>query len=274
MTADRFIVAVDSDGTVLDAMTPKHRHAFTPALIDVWQLHADAAAVSAGFLHLNLHSRHRGANRFIALGLFLADWSVNASRTAPLPDLAPLHAWIATGGPLTEKTCEAALAAAPEATALRLALEWSREVNRRCAALPPPALFPGADAALLATSAIAEVMVVSSGNGAAIRAEWSHAGIAPLAREFLTQEAGPKDAVLRHLAASTPPGRVLMLGDAPIDEASARAAGVAFFPVIPGREADSWRLFREEILPAFAAGSLAPSATAGWTDTFHAALQL
>lgn len=300
------VIAVDSDGTVLDAMTPKHRRAFTPALIDVWQIGRGAREAAELFLHLNLRSRHRGANRFEALGLFLRGWS--ASPDAALPPAGAYFAWLESGAPRSEAALERALAGRPGDLALARALAWSREVNRRCAALPPPAPFAGAAGALRAAAAGARVAVVSGGNGAAIRAEWARAGLAPPASEFLTQEAGSKTAILRRLAATATRGRarspgappragisdappsaaagdappdagagdtppaVLMLGDSLLDEEAARAAGCAFFPIVPGAEPESWAAFRADALPVFLSGRWTPETAARQREKFHAAL--
>jgi FMN phosphatase YigB (HAD superfamily) len=266
------IIAVDSDGTVLDAMTPKHRHAFAPALIDVWQIKQNTdATASELFLNINLRSRHRGANRFEALGLFLREWQKNPS--AELPSLAAYFAWLDSGAARSESSLETALAAHPGDIAVARALAWSREVNRRCATLPPPVPFAGAAAALCEAEARAQVVVVSGGNGKAIRSEWQHAGLAHFAGDFLTQEAGAKTAILKQLAARAgSPQRVLMLGDSLLDDEAAIAAGCPFFPIIPGVEHDSWDAFRLDALPAFIAGEWPPPAAARWLEDFHSTL--
>ncbi len=247
------IVAVDSDGTVLDAMTPKHRHAFTPALIDVWALQSRAEKVTRSFLGLNLYSPHRGVNRFVALGLFLRE---NQSELPGLPSLDALLGWVSSAPALSEAALARQVAAEDDA-GLRLALAWSLEVNRRCAALPSPRLFPGAAEALRLASRAARLVVVSSGARAAITSEWRHAGVDELPLLFLTQEFGPKERVLAALARRAPgPEQVLMIGDAPPDQEAARAAGTRFFPVVPSSEEESWMELSRVILPRFAGGRL------------------
>jgi hypothetical protein len=46
-----------------------------------------------------------------------------------------------------------------------------------------------------------------------------------------------------------------MVGDAPGDLQAARANGVLFYPIEPGREDASWQRFYEEALPRFFSGS-------------------
>lgn len=269
-TLPGLIVAVDSDGTVLDAMNVKHQECFTPALIAVWGLQALADKVTETFLRINLRSLHRGVNRFDALGLLLRELE---SSVAPLPQPDVFFNWLATSHARSDATLQDALDAHPDDAALSRALEWSREVNRLCSLLPPPAPFPGAREALKAAACVCDVRVVSSGNGRAIRSEWKHAGLADLPTEFLTQEAGPKTTILRRLGSVlVAPAQILMLGDAPPDESSAREAGTRFFPIIPGHEAECWHAFQHEILPAFQAGKLDAATSDKWLRRFHATL--
>lgn len=267
------IVAVDSDGSVLDAMTPKHEHAFTPALIEVWDLAAAQAEATERFLALNLRSAHRGVNRYAALGLFLRAWRDQPGAPAGWPPLDRLLDWISSDGPHSDTTLAAEMARQPGDAGLARALAWSGAVNARCAALPPPTAFPGAAAALHDAARAARLYVVSGGNGRAIRREWEHAGLAALPQDFLTQEAGSKTAILRRLAnAAGAAARVLMVGDSPLDEEAAAAAGTAFFPIVPGREAESWTLFRTEMLPGFIGTGRLPRSAADWSAVFHASL--
>jgi len=44
---------------------------------------------------------------------------------------------------------------------------------------------------------------------------------------------------------------MLMLGDAPGDRRAAEANGALFYPIIPGKETESWKRLVEEALPKF-----------------------
>ncbi len=48
--------------------------------------------------------------------------------------------------------------------------------------------------------------------------------------------------------------KALMLGDTDSDGIAAHEAGAMFFPLMPGDEVHSWKLFREKILPLFLNG--------------------
>jgi phosphoglycolate phosphatase-like HAD superfamily hydrolase len=52
-----------------------------------------------------------------------------------------------------------------------------------------------------------------------------------------------------------PVEKILMIGDAPGDLESARAVGASFYPIIPGKEEESWIYLREEVLSSFFAGT-------------------
>lgn len=261
----RPILAVDSDGTVFDAMTPKHHECFTPALLDVFGLRGDAVTCEIArelFLQINLRSPARGANRFDALALF---WREFRSRIggAQWERLKPARLdvfleWAGTSSTRNEARLSDAIArekSAP-ADALALALDYSREVNRRCTLMPPPLPFANAPETLRDAAKTCDIVIVSGGNGAIIREEWTRAGLIGLASDLRAQEAGTKTEILRMLAAKAGTAqRVLMVGDAPQDADAANVAGTLFFPIIPDDESTSWGELRREIIPAFVSGN-------------------
>ena len=53
--------------------------------------------------------------------------------------------------------------------------------------------------------------------------------------------------------------KVMMVGDAMGDAQAAAANGVAFVPILPGREAESWRRLQEEALPKLLHGTFSHS---------------
>ncbi|HUS86742.1 MAG TPA: hypothetical protein VMW76_05835 [Bacteroidales bacterium] len=48
---------------------------------------------------------------------------------------------------------------------------------------------------------------------------------------------------------------ILIIGDAPGDLQAAESNGVLFYPVIPGREPESWERFKNKALGRFLEGS-------------------
>lgn len=264
---------MDSDGCVFDTMEPKHRQCFTPALIEVWRLQEIAPLVWEAFLRLNLYSVHRGVNRFRALQLF---WQWLDGQRPDLAGLRPpgdrFEAWVRQTAALSETSLAAELARYPDDAALEQTLCWSRRVNQLIQDLPPMCAFAGAAEALHDATTAGALHVVSGGNGASIREEWRAAALDSLVSQFHTQEAGSKESILRSLAVRLGADNGLMIGDAPGDADAAEAAGVRFFPIRPGQEAESWREFHTDILTAFRTGRYSTADANARTASFRTLL--
>ena len=102
----------------------------------------------------------------------------------------------------------------------------------------------------------AATAVVSSAGRAGLEKDWAAGGLTPYVDLLMSQEDGSKTAQLQlAMARCDSPVRGLMLGDTDADGQAAREAGAAFFRIVPGQEAESWRRFREEILPRFLSGA-------------------
>ena len=87
------------------------------------------------------------------------------------------------------------------------------------------------------------------------------------------QEVGTKAfQIERATAGRYPPGRLLMIGDAPGDLAAAREAGALFYPIVPGREEPSWRRLHDEAYDRFLAGDYAGDYAEALTRGFLDAL--
>lgn len=272
------ILAVDSDGCALDAMSLKHRLCFTPAIIETWALEPIRALVVEESLRINLYSLLRGVNRFEALAeLFRClREKLPAPQSESLPSSEALNEWIVSAPVLSENALRGAIeeATGRDKQALARVLQWTTEVNRRVALLPPPPAFPGVEAALReANEAGIPVFVVSSATKEAIRGEWRAAGLDRFVEKFFGQEDGTKATVLQGIAADADSaGPLLMVGDAPGDRSAARAAGAFFWPIIPDCEEESWTLLREEILPAFKEGHVPRERLVSWEAVFDHAL--
>jgi phosphoglycolate phosphatase-like HAD superfamily hydrolase len=142
---------------------------------------------------------------------------------------------------------------------LELALEWSKKVNQAVAdivrGIPP---FPYVRESLKKIQATADVIVVSATPGEALVREWEEHDIAKFVAVIASQEMGTK---AQHLEYATK-GRyekdhVLMVGDAPGDLKAARANNALFYPVVPGRETESWKRFFDEAFDRFIKGKYA-----------------
>lgn len=256
-----FLVALDSDGTVLDSMLPKHEGCFGPLFAEFFRGGAAPEPLREVWRFVNLESRSRGANRYRALvqalrllpghpraGRRREAWSRLASdlelwlASEPAPSGASLERAVARGFPRLEP-----------------ALAWSRAVDGAIGLLPPPAAYEGARRALPAIAARADILVLTGAPEAAVRSEWTAAGLLAYAAAVDGQERGPKaTALAARRAGRYAPGRVLVVGDAMGDLEAARSADASFFPIVPGREEECWDCFAREGLERFASGERSP----------------
>jgi phosphoglycolate phosphatase-like HAD superfamily hydrolase len=63
----QFFIGIDSDGCAFDTMEVKHKECFCPACTEVWQLQAVARYAREAWDFVNLYSKERGCNRWLAL---------------------------------------------------------------------------------------------------------------------------------------------------------------------------------------------------------------
>ena len=106
---------------------------------------------------------------------------------------------------------------------------------------------------------IEKVAVVSAANESAIASEWARYGLATHADVIFGQEVGSKaNSIASMLACGYESRKVVMVGDAMGDAQAAAANGVSFVPILPGREAESWRRLQEEALPKLLHGTFSP----------------
>ena len=264
-----FLVCVDSDGCVMDSMEWKHRECFGPELVRAYRLESLEAQVLELWNRVNLYSGTRGCNRFLAAVLVLDELSESGLYTR---DYGAFKAWAQSADELSNPSLRAAIQE-NEAPALATAYAWSLAVNEGIRGAGYGARpFENAGAALVLAAQCADVVVVSSANRGAVVEEWTEAGFMPHVRLLCTQEYGSKaDCIAKLLTYGYAPERVLMVGDAPGDAKAADSNGVWFYPVLPGREAGSWRDMPSAGLEPLLAGSFA-AGQAALLEAFAAAL--
>lgn len=265
-----FFVGIDSDGCVFDSMEPKHKECFCPVTVEKWKLAPISRYVREVWDFVNLYSRDRGCNRFLALlKLFalLRERPEVERRGIDLPKLTDLAAWTRAetrlGNPALEK--EISRTGSPE---LQQVLEWSLAINEAVLRIVQGVLpFPFVKGALEKLHPRADMVVVSSTPGAALAREWHDTGIDEYVALIAGQELGSKK---EHLQLTTAgryePDHVLMIGDAFGDFRAARTAGARFYPIVPGAEEASWERFLHEVIDVFLEGRY----TTAWEDKFLA----
>ena len=271
-----FFIGIDSDGCVFDTMEVKQKECFCPNFIRHFGFQAAGKYAREVWEFVNLYSKTRGCNRFLAVARALeliAERPEFAARHIEVPAMTEMREWIRTetrlGNPalreLVEKT------RSPELTRL---LAWSEEVNADIARtvhdVPP---FPGFEDAAGAARDGADIIVVSQTPFEALDREWKENRIDGYVDFIAGQECGTKAEHLRYAAGGKyDPEKILMIGDAPGDQRAAEQNGVLFFPIVPGSEERSWADFGREGLRRFFDGTFAGEYQRRLLDEFELAL--
>ncbi|MFA5028067.1 MAG: HAD hydrolase-like protein [Candidatus Methylomirabilota bacterium] len=256
-----FFVGIDSDGCAFDSMEIKHKECFCPNTIKWWDLQAVSKYAREAAEFVNLYSKWRGINRWPALTMvfdLLRERLEVFARGVAITEAKAVRAFMKSGQPLSDAGLQAYMAEHPDPE-LDKAWGWTRAVNASIAdmvhGVPP---FPYMRESLQTMQGQADIVVVSATPTEALVREWQEHDIARYARLIAGQEMGGKK---QHLALAAkgkyPPDHILMVGDAPGDLEAARANGVLFFPINPGKEEKSWERFYREGLSRFAAGTYA-----------------
>lgn len=253
-----FLICVDSDGCAMDTMDIKHFRCFGPCMIEVWGLHAHEKEILARWNEVNLYTMTRGINRFkgLAIALKEAEESYDDVR---IEDLETFLHWTETTKELSNRAIEEVLAQR-ESKSLRMALEWSNQVNAAIQNLPEEENLPfeGAKAGLAAAHAVADVAIVSSANAGAVKEEWTRHNLIEHTDIMLAQDAGTKAyCISQLLQAGYEKDHVLMIGDAPGDQKAAEDNGVLYYPILVKKEKSSWEQFLSEGLEKFLSGTYA-----------------
>ena len=252
-----YLICVDSDGCAMDTMDIKHFRCFGPCMVEEWGLEEWAEPILNRWNTINLYSGTRGINRFKGLAMALTEID---KVYRPIEGVAELTAW-AEHAPELSNQAIAEAAKTAKGPALAKALAWSKKVNAAIDALPESDKkpFPGVAEALAAAHKRADVAIVSSANREAVEEEWTRCGLLPSVDVLCCQDSGSKAACIAQLKAKGyNPAHILMVGDAPGNQAAAGKNGVLFYPILARHEADSWAEFTAKALPALLSGSYGP----------------
>jgi len=253
-----FFIGFDSDGCIFDTMDIKQKECFCPVNIKFWGLQAIAKYARETVEFVNLHSKWRGSNRFVALiKVFdlLAEREEVKARGFKLPDLEPLRRWVESGVPLGNASLEEAVRQTGDPV-MKQTLAWSYAVNQAIADLVfgiPP--FPYVRESLEKLYPQADLICVSQTPAEALEREWKEHDLDKYVRIIAGQEYGSKVDHLKLAAVGKYPlDRILLVGDALGDLQAAKKAGVSFYPINPGHEEESWQRFYEEASNKFLGG--------------------
>ena len=254
-----FFIGIDSDGCVFDTMEIKHKECFCPNYIKYFGLQPVSKYAREVWEFVNLYSKTRGCNRFIALQeafKYLNERADVQRRNFKTMDISPLIEWTKKetklGNPALEK-----YAVEGHGTFIDLCLKWSKAVNisieEMVSGISP---FPFVIEFLEAIKDKADAIVVSQTPLEALEREWKENSIDSYARVIAGQEYGTKTEHIKYAATGKyDPDKMLMIGDAPGDLKAARSNNTLFFPVNPGNEEKSWERLVNEGLDKFFNGT-------------------
>ena len=255
-----FFIGIDSDGCVFDSMEIKHKECFAPMFVKHHNLQAVSKYAREVWDFVNLYSKTRGANRFPALTRalnLLRDRPEVQARNVNVPSYPALDEWMERETKLGNATLAAEVEGGNEGLAhIKV---WSDGVNEQVAdivhGVPP---FPLLRQTLEKALDQADMMVISQTPCDALEREWAEHDISKFVEIIAGQEMGTKTEHLKFAAVDNYAAeKILMIGDAPGDHKAAKANGVLFFPILPGREEDSWERLHGEALDRFFAGTYA-----------------
>lgn len=243
MSIKKYFVGVDSDGTAFNSMIPKHRDAFIPASIEVWNLQQYKDTVFEVGERINLYSKHRGINRFPGQLMMFEELK---EKGIDVGDYSALKSYIEKTANYSNATLKEYMEENPDPF-LDEVMEWSMLGDKlffeAANGMPP---FAGVKEALSEVSKLADVVVISSASAKGLVEDWTAGGIVEYTHEIMGQENGTKKQQLKRAVADKySEGCVLMIGDAIGDYEAAKSVNALFYPIMPGREEHSWKSFLE-----------------------------
>ena len=245
----KFIVCIDSDGCAMDTMDIKHIQFFGPLAAEIFAI-KDKIKFLEEWNRINLFSKTRGINRFkgLLLGLKFAEKNGES-----VEDYTVFQKWCDETLSLSNQSLEEAYATSLDPV-LKKALEWSKAVNNGIESelKGKDRPFEGVREALEVISQSAQIAIVSSANSEAVNSEWERHGLMPFVSEFFGQERGSKFAAIKEIKSQGfLPENILMIGDAPGDLEAAKNNGVHFYPILYGKEKESWSNLINGVLKEF-----------------------
>ncbi|HCC70232.1 MAG TPA: haloacid dehalogenase [Bacteroidales bacterium] len=272
----KFFVGIDSDGCVFDTMELKQKEFFIPNGIKFFNLFPVARYVRETWEFVNLYSVHRGVNRFPALVKVFELLEQRKEVTEigiELPDMKPLIDWISEETRLGNQSLRLYCENKPHPF-LDTVLKWSEainaDINKWLKGVKP---FTFALEGIQKINDNADLIVVSQTPLEALKREWKEHNIEKFVTFIAGQEYGTKADHLEYAAKGKyPDDRILMIGDAPGDLNAAKKNNVLFYPVIPGKENESWKRLHNEAFDIFLSGKYKGDYENKLIDKFNEAL--
>lgn len=245
-----FIIAIDSDGTVIDAMNAKHKKCLGPQIIKVWQLEEYQEEILTLWDKINLYDTTRGINRF--LGLLMILERINFS-IKEITDIEILKSWVENTSALSNKDLKQEIEV-NDSIILKKALKWSLDSNIEINALTEidKPYYEGFIDCMNKWVDQVDIAVVSSSTQSSLLEEWGSYDFLKYIDILTSQEVGTKGECLRMLIdKGYNPNNILMIGDAYPDVEAAKDNGVNFYPILVNNEKESWDNLKEKFIEIF-----------------------
>jgi phosphoglycolate phosphatase-like HAD superfamily hydrolase len=245
-----FFIGIDSDGCVFDTMEIKQKEFFIPNALKYFELQSISEILKETWEFVNLYSVFRGGNRFTSLiRVFelLGERQEIKDSGLVLPDRSALKEWVKTETKLGNNTLREYFEKNYDPL-LEKVVNWTeavnREISRKLCNIPP---FPYARQAIISMSEVADLMIVSQTPLEALTREWEEHNMMKYVKAVAGQEHGTKS---EHISLAAKghyhDNKILMIGDARGDLDAAQQNGILFYPIIPGKEDESWKIFINE----------------------------
>ena len=261
MERKEWLVCIDSDGCLLDNMELKHKECFCPAFVNVWELQPVSRYARQIWEKVNLYSRSRGTNRFHAVVEAL-DRVYNLPEVKAYglvePDLTDLKKWKEETPELSARALKEYAENNPNLSGvLKQAAIWSAEVDSNIKhtvrGIKP---FVNVEETLQKLNTFADVVVVSATPTEALERELEACGVLKYFKRVFGQDAGTKSVcIAKMLEEGYDLDKSLKIGDAPGDFKAANENGILYYPIIPGKETESWALMRDKYADIFKDGN-------------------
>lgn len=262
-----FLICVDSDGSAMDTMEPKHRLCFAPLFADEFGFVENRQEIIDYWLWYNLYSKHRGVNRFKGCAHLLERFA---------PDLSGLQeylSFLATSDEHSNRALESAIKSTENDAVMKKVLNWSLSVNKGVHDIEELLPFDGVTSAFEAAERYCDIAAVSSANKKALYSEWEKHGLADCCTVLMSQEEGTKaQCIAKLLELGYDKHKVIMVGDAIGDLEAAIENGVYFYPIIIKKEVECWSKFIAEAVMPLISGKLNNDIQKAWINEFNDAL--
>jgi len=236
----------------MDTMDIKHIRFFGPLAAKYFEIKNQEVYLKE-WNRVNLFSETRGINRFKGLLLSL---EFAKEHSEAIEDFTVFANWCNHTTSLSNQSLEEEITKHNDPVLVK-ALEWSKAVNHgiETELVGEDKPFEGVKSALEEISKVAQIAIVSSANSEAVNSEWKRHELMPFVSEFFGQERGSKAAAIKEIKSlGFEKEKILMVGDAPGDLDAAKVNEVHFYPILFGKEKESWETLVAKILPEFIGG--------------------